>query len=179
MITTSFEAWEPDDRETYDLVFAATAWDWLDPAVRHEKAWSLLSPGGHLGFWNASHVFPDDGDPFFREIQAVYEEIGEGLPPNARWLRPGELPDHCAEVISTGLFQDCQVRHFDWEVVYDADSYIDLLNTFSGHIAMREDQRRRLYDEVRRRLALRPDQMLRRHWGAVLHVARRLDSAPV
>jgi hypothetical protein len=31
-----------------------------------------------------------------------------------------------------------------------------------------------LYGEIRRRLALRPDHAVRRGWGAVLHVARRL-----
>jgi hypothetical protein len=48
-----------------------------------------------------------------------------------------------------------------------------LLDTFSGHIAMADWQRDRLYGEIRRRLAARPDGQLRRHWGAVLHVARR------
>lgn len=36
-------------------------------------------------------------------------------------------------------------------------------------------RRDRLYSEIRRRLAVRQDGRLRRHWGAVLHVARRLD----
>lgn len=31
----------------------------------------------------------------------------------------------------------------------------------------------RLYDEIRRRLALRPDGRIRRHWGGVLHIAQR------
>ena len=64
---------------------------------------------------------------------------------------------------------------FDWEVVYDADSYLRLLDTFSGHIAMEAWQRERLYGEIRRRLSQRLDGRLRRHWGAVLHVARRTD----
>jgi hypothetical protein len=38
---------------------------------------------------------------------------------------------------------------------------------------MEDWQRDRLYDEVRRRLATRPDGLLRRHWGCVLHIARR------
>lgn len=49
----------------------------------------------------------------------------------------------------------------------------NLLNTFSGHIAMEAWQRERLYGEVRERLSHRSDRRLRRHWGAVLHVARR------
>jgi hypothetical protein len=54
----------------------------------------------------------------------------------------------------------------------DASGYIDLLNTFSGHIAMEAWQRDGLYGEIRRRLAARPDGLLRRHWGAVLHIAQ-------
>jgi hypothetical protein len=62
------------------LVYAATAWHWVDPAVRYRRARAALRPGGHLAFWSALHVMPDDGDPFFREIQDVYGEIGEALP---------------------------------------------------------------------------------------------------
>jgi hypothetical protein len=65
------------------------------------------------------------------------------------------------------------VRQFDWEVRYTAAEYIRLLNTFSGHISMAPWQRDRLYGEITRRLAGRPDGRLRRHWGAALHVARK------
>jgi SAM-dependent methyltransferase len=177
IINDSFEGWQPPPRTTYDLVFAATAWHWIDPAVRYRKARELLRPGGHLAFWGATHVFPAGGDPFFREIQDVYDEIGEGLPGNlpeaAQFPRPGDLPDQRAEIEATGLFTDTVVRHFDWEVSYTADEYTGLLGTFSSHIAMAPWQRERLYGEVLRRLACRPDGRLRRHWGAVLHVARR------
>lgn len=96
------------------------------------------------------------------------------MPPGATWPRPGELADERPEIEATGLFEQVQVRHFDWEVTYDADGYIELLDTFSGHIAMEPSQRDRLYGEIRRRLALRHAGHLHRHWGALLHVARRL-----
>jgi hypothetical protein len=47
-----------------------------------------------------------------------------------------------------------------------------LLQTFSTNLIMEPWQRDRLYGEIRRRLALRPDGVVRRHWGTVLHVAR-------
>jgi hypothetical protein len=102
-------------------------------------------------------------------------EIGEGLPDGGVFPRPGELRDERADIEASGLFTGVQVRHVDWEISYDADGYIALLKTFSGHIAMQPWQRERLYGEFRRRLAERPDGRLRRHWGAVLHVARRRD----
>ena len=118
-------------------------------------------------------MIPYDGDPFFEELQDVYDEIGESLPPGAAWPRPQELDDDRDEIEASGLFDVIEIKQYDWETVYDADGYIDLLNTFSGHIAMQDWQRDRLYGEIRRRLAERPGGRVRRHWGGVLQVARR------
>ncbi len=173
VIEAAFETWQPRGAIAFDLVFAATAWHWIDPAVKYRMAWELLRSNGHLAFWTAAHVFPAGGDRFFRDIQDVYDEIGEALPPGARWPQPGELADDTAEIEASGLFEHVAVRQFHWEVSYNADEYIRLLDTFSGHIAMATWKRDRLYREIRRRLAERPDGRLRRHWGTVLHVARR------
>jgi hypothetical protein len=67
------------------------------------------------------------------------------------------------------------VRQYDWERVYHAEEYIELLSTFSGHLSMAGWQRERLYGEIRRRLAERPDRSVRRGWGTVLQVARRQE----
>ncbi len=177
VVQADFESWQPPAGGSFDLIYAATAWHWIDPAVRYRRAWELLRPGGHLAFWQATHVFPAGGDPFFAEIQAVYDEIGESLPPGTAWPRPGELPDERAEIEASGLFTGVQVRQYGWEVSYTAAEYLRLLDTFSGHIAMATWQRDRLYGEIRRRLALRPGGRVRRGWGSVLHVARRRDRA--
>ena len=171
VIQGRFEDWRPE--EPVSLVFAATAWHWVDPEVRYRRAWEALRPGGHLAVWAQEHVFPDGGDPFFREVQDVYDEIGEGIPGGWQFSTAQTLPDYAADIEATGLFTDVRLRRVGWEIRYTADAYIRLLDTFSGHIAMAQWQRDRLYGEIRRRLATRPDGTLRRHWGAVLHVARR------
>ncbi|CAN5215156.1 class I SAM-dependent methyltransferase [soil metagenome] len=173
VITGSFDDWHPQG-QLYDLVYAATAWHWLEPATRYTRAWEALSPGGHLAFWSALHVFPRDGDPFFRDLQSVYDEIGEGRPTDSASPRPGELPDQAEEIEESGLFRSPEVLQYDWEVRYDAESYIALLRTFSGHIAMAEWQQERLFEAIRARVAQRPERVVRRHWGAALHVAQAL-----
>jgi SAM-dependent methyltransferase len=167
-----FESWNGEG-ERFDLVFAATAWHWIDPNVRYEKAQRLLRPGGHLAFWSAVHAFPDGFDPFFTEIQDVYDEIGESHEGEWPPPRPEDVADDAAEIEASGLFDDVRVRRYVWGRHYTADEYVALLDTFSGHIAMAPEKRERLYAEIRKRIAARADASVLRHWFAILHVARR------
>ena len=103
VVESHLEQWAPD--RSYDLVFAATAWHWADPALRYHKAAAALRPKGWLAFWAAVHVFPHGGDPFFEEIQPVYDEIGERVVPGHKFPRPGELADQATEIEASGLFE--------------------------------------------------------------------------
>ena len=172
VIEARFEDWIPTGNP-FAMVFAATAWHWVDPTTRYRKAADVLEPDGYLAVWDAGHVIPYDGDPFFEELQEIYDEIGESLPPDATLPRPQELSDDRDEIEASGLFEVVEIKQYDWETVYDAEGYIELLNTFSGHIAMEDWQRDRLYGEIRHRIGSRSDRRVRRHWGGVLHVARR------
>ena len=172
VVETSLEHWHGNPGG-YDAVVAATSWHWVDPEIRYAAAARALRPDGHLAVWGTEHVFPVGGDPFFAELQEVYVAIGEGQPSGVARPAPGELPDLRKEIEASGLFDMVTVEHFDWTVDYDADSYIRLLRTFSGHIAMAPHDRQHLFREIRRRLARRADGRLRRGWGAVLNVARR------
>ena len=167
----AFEAWDSPG-STFDLVYAATSWHWIDPAVRYPRAAALLRPGGALAFWSAGHAFPNGFDPFFTEIQQVYDEIGEQHPGPWPPAPPGQVPTHEEEIVASGRFTVVGVRRYVWERRYTADEYVALLDTFSGHRTMPEAGRQHLYCEIRRRLAARPDGRVRRHWLAVLHVAR-------
>lgn len=151
VICGDYESWIP--ARGFDLVVAAAAWHWLDPSVRYQRAWEALRCGGHLAFWSATHVFPDNA-----------------------WPTPGRLSDSITEIEGSGLFADAVALQFDWEVVYGQDAYIDLLNTFSGHVATTQEQRDTLYRAIRERIAQRAVPEIARHWAAVLHIARRLDA---
>ncbi|MEV0144897.1 MULTISPECIES: methyltransferase domain-containing protein [unclassified Nonomuraea] len=175
VITSSFEGWEPPAGVRFDLLYAATAWKWVDPEAKYAKAAALLTRGGHLAVWNADHAFPAGFDPFFAEIQKVYDEIGEGH--GDPW--PPPLPEDRsdpvgAEFEASGRFTVVGTKLYVWALRYTADEYLALLDTFSGHIAMEPAKREHLYREIRRRLAARADGTLTRHWSAVLTVGRRL-----
>lgn len=102
----------------------------------------------------------------------MYDAIGEALPDGAPRPAPGELPELTAEIEKSGQFDIVTVEDFDWTVDYDAEAYIILLRTFSGHIAMAPSDRERLFTEIRQRLARRPSGTVRRGWGTILHIAK-------
>ncbi len=93
---------------------------------------------------------------------------GEWPPP-----LPNGVPDDRDEIEASGLFEDVTVSRYVWEKNYSAEEYIALLNTFSGHISMDQVKRERLYREIRERISSRRVPQVRRHWQAILHVARR------
>ncbi|MFC4532789.1 class I SAM-dependent methyltransferase [Sphaerisporangium dianthi] len=174
LITSSFEEWAPPADASFALVYAATAWKWVDAEVKYAKAAAVLPPGGHLAVWNADHAFPVGFDPFFTEIQKVYDAMGEG--DGSAWppARPEDRPEPtAAEFESSGLFDVVGTRRHVWALSYTAEEYIALLDTFSGHIAMEPAKREHLYGQVRRLLASREDGRLTRHWWAVLTLGRR------
>jgi SAM-dependent methyltransferase len=167
-----FETWVGDSGG-FDLVYAATAWHWIDPEIRYRKAHDLLGSGGHLAYWKATHAFPAGFDPFFEEIQETYEAIGESHADEWPPTPPDEVADDRAEIEASGLFGDVAVRRYVWQHDYTVDGYLSLLDTFSRHIAMDPSKRAHLYREIRRRLAQRPSGLVTRHWAAILHVARK------
>jgi hypothetical protein len=110
----TFEGWEHES-EAFELVYAATAWRWIDPTIRYRKGHRLLQAGGHLAFWSAQHAFPAGFDPFFAEIQEVYDALGESHAGEWPPPPPEQIPDQAAEIEGTGLFEETQVRRYVWE----------------------------------------------------------------
>ena len=96
-------------------------------------------------------------------------KVRKGAPQPA----PGELQEQTAEIEESGRFDVVAAEHLDWTVDYTAELYIDLLRTFSGHMAMAPLAQEHLFNEIRRRVERRPSGTVRRGWGTVLHVARK------
>ena len=68
------------------------------------------------------------------------------------------------------------VRHQRWvvDIVYTADEYLNILQTFSGHRALEADHRRELLARLRRRIESRPGGSVRKSLLMLLTVARRV-----
>ncbi len=165
------EPFETCEEVGFSAVAAFTAWHWIDPTLRYERAARALVVGGHLAVVSTQHVLPEDGDEFFAEVQADYAAMtnAEDRPPP----RPENVPDFGNEIEASGHFANVAVRRYVWDVEYSADEYIALLDTYSGHRALEEERRARLYERIRGRIDARAGRAVRKTYLATLNVARQ------
>ncbi len=171
IVSANFETWEPEG--VFDIVFAATAWHWIDPKRRYELAARALKPGGVLAFTLATHAFPPDVDPFFIDIHEAYKAIGMPWKGTFPPPPPEELPDQRDEIVASGLFDDVKAMRWLWTTEYDADSHIALMSTASDHRLLEEAKREYLFSEMRRLTNARPGGRITKHELMSLHLARK------
>ncbi|MBA3525085.1 MAG: methyltransferase domain-containing protein [Geodermatophilaceae bacterium] len=173
VVESPFEQWPADEEGSFDLVFAATSWHWLDPAVACRRAAELLHPGGTLAVVSTEHVLPElDGDPFFRQVEQAYEAVGMSDGPGAP-LEPHSVADpEVVAIADSGLFEAPVVHRYVRERIYSAQEYLDLLATYSGHTAAAPDHRQRLFADIRRLIEARPNASVRKHYLSILQTAR-------
>src|SRR3954468_18791917 len=152
IVNVPYETWETDER--FDAAVAFTAFHWIDPDVRYEKTARLLREGGSLAVVDTKHVLPPGGDEFWVEVQADYDAVFPS-PDNRPPPRPEEVSDLGAEIDASGVFRTAAVRRYLWDAPYAADEYIGVLDTYSGHRTLPEEQRQELYRRIRDRIGSR------------------------
>ncbi|MEV8320649.1 class I SAM-dependent methyltransferase [Streptomyces sp. NPDC059900] len=130
-----FETW-PLPGEPYDLVVCATAFHWLDPAVRVPKMRQALRTGGTLAVVTTDHVAGGSED-FWVEVQGCYEWWDpDATEPGLRLTPQDDVRADTAEFDRADGLGPVTVRRFARDITYTADQYIDVLRTYSGHRAL-------------------------------------------
>lgn len=175
VLTADFED-VPLPEAAFDLAISATAFHWLDPTVAYPKVARALRPGATIAlFWN-EHVFSDASGGFFETAQEVYErETPEIVKPDDHkgLPQPHELPDRAAEIEASGLFGGVIRRDYRWDEPYDAEGYLRVLSTYSGHMALDPTSRERLFRGLRELIEGEHNGRIVKGYATTLYVARR------
>ncbi|AWW41655.1 class I SAM-dependent methyltransferase [Streptomyces cadmiisoli] len=146
IVTADFETW-PLPREPFDAVVAATAFHWIDPAVRMTRTADALRPGGALAVVTTQHV-AGGSEEFFIEVQNCYERFDPATPVGLRppAARDIDSSDHVDEVARSGRFGPVVLRRYEWDLTYSTEQYLEVLRTYSGHRALAPRARKGLLD---------------------------------
>lgn len=137
-------------RTDYDLLMSAMAFHWIDPAIRFQLAHDLLAPGGVVAlFWHRP-VQTEISREFVEAQQLIYRRRAPELA--KRYHAPTRPEDASTEyeqlIAGSKLFEDLAIRKHYAQNAYDTESYIELLESFSGHRLLPALQRRALLREI-------------------------------
>ena len=155
-VEQAFEAWKSEDK--FNLVISATAFHWVNPKVRYLKASEVLKSKGFLAVFSNQHVRKDEG--FFAESQDLYDKYYLPLTANR--------PTHATNFPGVEAFQDPIKRVYPWTQTYSSEQYIKLLNTYSGHIALPDENKRLLFEGIVNLIERKYDGRITKHYEAVL-----------
>lgn len=172
VITGSFEDTELP-ANSFNLVFAATAFHWIKPEMRFSKPHRILKRGGHLAIIHTNHVSDEQGDQLFNASQPIYHKYygndGSSKPtlPAAADVQPTELDDK--------FFKLTLFACFPMIVDYTADEYANLLNTYSPTLALPKDKRLDFIRDIKAIINERFDGKVAKHFVMSLTVAEPVN----
>ena len=132
---------------TFDLIYSATAFHWLDQKVAFEKSFKLLKSNGVLARF-AYHAGRDESNPeLMTEIDKLYTEYM----PSDKEYKPYSEEDtkKSAFVAADYGFTDIQYKIYNFEKSFTADEYIKLLSTYPDHMIMEEATRKEFFKKIK------------------------------
>lgn len=143
---SSFEDYHTD--ETFDLILSASAFHWLEFKSAIVKCHQLLKENGNLLLcWNSRN--PDKMDDLYLKIQEIYRiyapELTEKHSKNSI-----HDTDWKVELDKTDLFKNVFFKSFDYQRILNEDEYTGLLGTYSDHLALPQENRELLFENIKK-----------------------------
>jgi len=174
--TSSFEQWDDRGRR-FDLLVAAAAWHWVDPAIGWPRAHDVLRPGGWMALIG-NVVVRRPGEP---EAYAATADLHEQfVPGNPDWGHPPLEDDVRAtdegwgEVNDPGdLFGPTIVRWYPAVQWFDGQGFADHLRSTSLYRKLDPGVRDPLLDAIAERIRTRMGDRVSRRYLCVLRVGPR------
>jgi SAM-dependent methyltransferase len=173
VVTAAFEDWALP-AEPFDVVLAATAFDWIDPETRVHKAADALRIGGSIAIIRTYHIAGGSVD-FFHEVQACYEKFDPATPVGLRLTPAIKIPFDRTETDQSGRFSSAVFRRYEWELSYASRQYLDLLNTYSGHRVLEPARRIPLLECIGKLIDDSYGGQITKRYLSQLQVATRTD----
>jgi len=150
VITGKFEDTAFEDN-AFDLVFSASAFHWVPEKIGYEKVFSMLKSGGAFARF-ANHPYRDKGNPALsEEIDEIYDQYYNKYYNKGRETISEYTERQAKEramIASKYGFSDIRYELFYRKRVFSAKEYIELLGTYSDHIAIVENIRTEFFTKI-------------------------------
>ena len=141
LVNADFELYD-FEKESFDLVYSAAAFQWINEEIGYPKVYNMLKSGGTFArFGTGGRYGTDDNDPLYIKIQEVYSEY---FKPETEYKC--KLPYNTVEKYD---FIDIEYRHYNQIREFTADDYVSYIKTHSDHISLQEPYKSKFYAGIR------------------------------
>jgi ubiquinone/menaquinone biosynthesis C-methylase UbiE len=162
VINAAFEDISLDD-DNFDLIYAGSAFHWIDAKIGVPKVMRLLRNNGVFALFRYN-LMPAIGEALYEAVQAVYEKYyhsyykGKNRPTKrtyADFETPSEnLNNFGFENLNMYGFRDVSKKFYDAALLFNADEYVSYLNTMSDNRHLPENNRTKLYSGIKEAILL-------------------------
>lgn len=132
--------------QTFDLIYAATAFHWIPEDYGYSRVFNLLKPGGAFARF-AYHAGPDQGRRALTdEIQILYQKY---MHTEGKYVEFSV--ENAREIAQKALaygFADVKYSMYHTTKNFTADEYMALLRTYPDHMKLKESDRKNLFDGI-------------------------------
>lgn len=153
-----------------ELLYAAAAFHWTNPATRWDRAATLLPIGGTAAFFGGELELTDP------EIRARFNEaIGDRADHHAGLVIPADAEGWqwpASELVLDPRFVALEQHHIPRRLQLSRDDFVAHIGTQSRFLIMEPDVRQQTFDEVR---AVVPER-IEFTADLTLHLARRVNA---
>lgn len=144
-VTAKFEDFEYVNN-AYDLIYSASAFHWIPEEIGYTKAFEMLKRGGVFARF-ANHPYKDKGREEIHEaLQKIYSVYMPGAL-SANEYSEDEAKKR-ADIAQKYGFVDINYKLYHRTRSFTAKEYTSLLGTYSDHIAIEENTRKKFFSEI-------------------------------
>lgn len=130
----------------YDLIFSASAFHWVSEEIGYRKVFDLLKSGGVFARF-ANHPYKDKGreglHEAFQKIYSVY------MPESFACNEYSEQDaSNRSDIAKKYGFVNISYKLYHRTRTFTSKEYIELLGTYSDHIAIEDNTRNKFFSEI-------------------------------
>ena len=147
-VCSTFEDFDAND-ESFDLVFSATAFHWIDPQIGYPKTYRLLKPNGVLAlFWHMSSLVEPTTE-LERGVREISRKHAPELNDESNEQQAEEIHQKRLQLSQTqNLFGEPVSTEYRWVDSYSTERYCKLMNSYSDFHTIDPEQQAAILAEA-------------------------------
>lgn len=147
IINSPFEDWHHQGTR-FKLAISGTAFHFIQPQeAGYRKVHDLLNDQGSAAFFWTVHI--PSFNEIYNEIRDIYRKYAPELDDSRNPSLEQIIEERSHLTLQGDLFNELEVKQYQWEDTYAVSDYISLLNTNSRHRLIPENVRHDLFRGIK------------------------------